>query len=474
MDTEIKLTTKRKAFDLNMNPQIYGSFAEIGGGQEVAAYFFKVGSASGTIAKTMSAYDMSFSDAIYGASARYVSEERLVRMLDKEYGLMIKRLTKIANRTCFFAFANTIETINYKKTNSGHGWVGIRFQLYPMAAYNECVIHVRLNDTNANWQQEALGIIGVNLIYTVFHSRDPDKLACSLVDNLEKNRVEIDMFRISGPDFVHIDNRLMSLLLVKNGLSNLAMFDKNGQVQQPSEALYKKNALILRGRFKPVTHVNVDMMLTGFRQFRKEPDVEKENIITLAELNLHDLKKANDDIDLNEYLQTADLLNSLDQNVIISGYREYYKLVNYMAQFTRSYKMGIILGIYNLHSVFDESYYTKLYGGILEAFGILFGKNVKLYVYPSLKRDSDEVYELKDFDIPDNLSPLLDYLVKNNKIEGSRDYQKEHLDIISDDVLDMIKHCTPGWEDYVPNKVAEAITAQGMFDFKPSRVKSKS
>jgi hypothetical protein len=469
MDSNLKLTTKRKAFELNMDNQVYGSFAEIGGGQEVAAYFFKVGSASGTIAKTMSAYDMAFSDAIYGASPRYVCEERLVKMLKKEFSLMDERLTKIANRTCFFAFANTVETINYEKTNQGHGWVGMRFQLYPMAAYNECIIHVRLNDSNANWQQEALGIIGVNLIYSCFHSRDPDKLTSSLIDNLDKERVEVDMFRISGPDFKHIDNRLLSLLLVKNGLSKLAMFDQDGNVQQPSEALYKKNVLILRGRFKPVTHVNVDMMLTGYRQFRKEPDIDKQNIVALAELNLYDLKKADDDIDLSEYLQTADLLNSLDQNVIISGYKEYYKLVNYMAQFTRSYKMGIILGIYNLHSVFDESYYSELYGGILEAFGILFGKNIKLYVYPSQKRGTKEIYELKDFEIPSNLQPLLQYLISNNKVEGSLAYKKEHLNIISDDVLEMIRKRAPGWEEFVPNKVAEAIRSQGMFNYKPPR-----
>jgi len=473
MDSDLLLTTKRKAFELNMDSQIYGSFAEIGGGQEVAAYFFKAGSASGTIAKTMSAYDMAFSDAIYGASPRYVCEERLLKMLEKEFSLMDERLTKIASRTCFFAFANTVETINYEKTSQGHGWVGLRFQLYPMATYNECILHVRLNDSNASWQQEALGIIGVNLIYSCFHSRDPDKLTASLIDNLDKDRVEVDMFRISGPDFRHIDNRLLSLLLVKNGLSKLAMFDQDGNVQQPSEALYKKNVLILRGRFKPVTHVSVDMMITGYRQFRKE-DIDKHNIISLAELNLHDLRQANDDIDLSEYLQTADLLNSLEQNVIISGYKEYYKLVNYMAKFTRSFKMGIILGIYNLHSVFDESYYAELYGGILEAFGILFGKNIKLFVYPSQKRGTNEVYEFKDFEIPSNLQPLLKYLISNNKIEGSLSYKKENLNIISDNVLEMIKKHSPGWEEFVPNKVADAIKSKGMFNYKPPRESVKA
>ncbi len=461
-----KLTTKGRALRLNLDRKIYGSFAEIGGGQEVAALFFKVGSASGTIAKTISAYDMSFSDAIYGSTSRYVCEERLLQMLDKEFGLLQKRLTEEAKDTRFFAFANTIETINYSKTNQGHGWIGVRFQLSPMAPPNDCIIHIRLKDTNANWQQEALGYIGVNLIFACFHLEDPEELLISIVDNLDKGRVEVDMFRISGPDFKHVDNRLMSLLLVKNGMSRLAMFDRNGHVMQPSESLYKKNVLILRGRFRPVTHVNVDMMLSGYRQFCKEPEVDKDNIMTLAELNLRDLKKKGDKIDLTEYLHTVDLLNSLGQNVIISSYGEYYRLVRYLSQFTRNCKIGIILGIYNLHNIFDESYYEDLIGGILEAFGILFGRNVKLYVYPSLNRKApQDLYRISDFKISDKLISLLNYLTTNSKIAGLPDANVDNLKIISDKVLEMIRTNKPGWEEFVPNKVSETIKMYGMFDY---------
>ena len=469
-----KLTTKGRALKLNLDQKIYGSFAEIGGGQEVAALFFKVGSASGTIAKTISAYDMTFSDAIYGSTSKYVCEERLLQMLDKEFGLLQKRLTEAARNTCFFAFANTIETINYEKTNQGHGWIGIRFQLSPLAPPNDCILHVRLKDSNANWQQEALGYIGVNLIFACFHLENPEELLNSIVDNLEKGRVEVDMFRISGPDFKHVDNRLMSLLLVKNGMSRLAMFDRNGYVLQPSESLHKKNVLILRGRFRPVTHVNVDMMLSGYRQFCKEPDVDKENIMTLAELNLRDFKKKGHKIDLTEYLYTVDLLNSLGQNVIISSYGEYYRLVKYLSQFTRSKKIGIILGIYNLHNVFDESYYEDLIGGILEAFGILFGRNVKLYVYPSLKRKPPhELYRLTEFEISEKLKPLLNYLSVNAKIASMLDAKVDNLNIISDNVLEMIRANKPGWEEFVPNKVAETIKMHGMFDYPGEPLKSK-
>ncbi len=461
-----KLTTKEKALELNLNERIYGSFAEIGGGQEVASWFFRAGSASGTIAKTMSAYDMKFSDAIYGASTRYVSEERLITMLNKEYGLLEKRLTEKARLTRFFAFANTIETLNYDKSNQGHGWIGVRFQLTPMGEFNECIIHVRLNDSNALWQQEALGLIGVNLIYACFYTEDSEDLINSLVDNMDKDRVKIDMFRITGPNFRHVDNRLMSLLLVKNGMSKLAMFDQNGKVKQPSETLYKKNLLILRGRFRPVTYVNVDMLISGYRQFKNEPGVKTENIITLAELNIHDLISEGQTINLEEYLQTADLLNALGQNVIISSFKEYYRLVDYMAQFTRSSKIGIILGIYNLHNIFDESYYKDLYGRILEAFGLLFGKNIKIYVYPSKRRNSDEIYHLKDFEIPENQQPLLEYLIKNNKIAETKEPKLEHIHIISDHVLEMIKEGDSEWEKMVPSKVANMVKMKNLFNYK--------
>lgn len=466
------LTTKEKALELNLNPRIYGSFAEIGGGQEVASWFFRAGSASGTIAKTMSAYDMKFSDAIYGESKRYVCEERLLRMLDKEFSLLEKRLTDKAQETRFFAFANTVETINYSKSNQGHGWIGLRFQLTPMGEYNECVIHVRLNDPSPIWQQEALGMVGVNLIHSCFYIDEPDQLIEALVDNLDKGRLEVDLFRISGPNFRHVDNRLMSLLLVKKGLSNLVMFDQNGKVLQPEEVLYRKHVLILRGRFKPVTYVNVDMMLSGLKQFKKEPDVDPDNVVALAELNLHDLIQDGEDIDLQEYLQTADLLNSLGQNVIISSFKEYYRLVDYITQFTRSSKIGIILGIYNLHNIFDESYYKGLYGRILEAFGKLFGKNIKLYVYPSLQRGTNEIYHLKDLELPAEQKSLLDYLISNNKIEETKDARVEHLHIISDDVLRMIREGEEGWEEMVPSRVAHTIKEMKMFRYRGQHQKA--
>ncbi len=474
MPEERILTVKEKALRLNLDRSRYGSFAEIGAGQEVAANFFKAGGASGTVAKTMSAYDMSFSDAIYGKVGRYVCEERLLRMLDREYSLLETRLTHRESESRFFAFANTVETINFARTNRGQGWVGFRFQLQPEAAVNQCVIHVILKDRDPSWQQEVIGIIGVNLIYGCSYFTDPEEILCSLVDNMWKGRVEVDMFRLEGPDFAHVDNRLMTLKLVKNGMTRAAMFGHAGNVLQPSEALHKKNVIVLRGRFRPVTHVNVDMLFAGRKLFKAEPDVNKENIMVLTELTLGDLQ-GDGDIDEQDFLNRVDLLCSLGQNVMISNYPEYYRLVRHLTRLNNDQKIGLILGLGNLKSVFDEKYYEGLKGGILEAFGILFGRNVKFYVYPTLSRESDEIIGLDDFQLPEHQKSLLKYLIDNNKLEGVRDFNPENLHIISDNVLEMIRHNDLGWEAMVPHKVASEIKKKGLFKYKPKKeVKAKS
>lgn len=458
-----KLTTKEKALQLNLNDKIYGTIAEIGGGQDVAAHFFKAGGASGSIAKTMSAYDMTFSDAIYGKTKRYVCEEKLLKMLDKEYGLLARRLTGRSKRSHFFAFANTVETLNYKKTNNGHGWLGLRFQLHANSGHNDCIIHVNLKDNDAIWQQQVLGMIGVNLIHACYHYSDAEEIMMSLADNLSNDRFEIDMFRISGPDFHHVDNRVMTLKLVKNGLTHAAMFGPQGNVMQASQTLYKKNVLVLRGRFRPVTMVNVDMMFSGMRSFKKEKDVNKEDILTLTELTLNDLSLGGD-IDEADFLDRVDCLCSLGQNVMISNYQEHYKLASYLSQFTRKRKLAIILGFNNLVRIFDESYYHNLEGGILESFSRLFGSNVQLYVYPTLDKDG-HVKTIKDFEPELHLEHLFKYLVANDKINNLGNAKTSHLHIISDNILEMIRNNEEGWEKNVPPRVARLIKEQHMFDY---------
>lgn len=461
-----KLTTQEKALRINLSKAIYGSFAEIGAGQEVAANFFKVGGASGTVAKTMSAYDMKFSDAIYGVGDRYVCEERLIRMLDHEYVLLPERLPHRIETTRFFAFADTVEVINYERTNQGHGWMGLRFQLRPKSEPNECVLHLKMHDTDPLQQQFALGIVGVNMLYSCMFLSDPEEILMSLLDGLTTRRIEVDMFRLNGPDFKHIDNRVLALKLVKNGLTKAAMFGPDGNVMQPSDELYKKNVLVLRGRFRPPTHINVDMLLASRRHFKNEPDVDRANIVLISELTLNDLSP-DGKIDERDFLHRADILCSLGQNVLISNYFEYYRLVDYLSKITRGKKIGITMGIYALQKVFEEKTYENIRGGILECFASLFGTNVKLYIYPALKKDSQEIFTLKDFEreLPDNLKNLFRFLMDNNKLEEITGANIRNLHIISDNVLAMIKKGEPGWERFVPHKVEEAIKEFGLFDY---------
>ncbi|MDZ4715696.1 MAG: TonB-dependent receptor [Cytophagales bacterium] len=466
MDEPKKLSTQEKALQINLIKTIYGSFAEIGAGQEVAASFFKVGGASGTIAKTISAYDMKFSDAIYGVCERYVCEDRLIRMLEKEYDLLLERLPHRAEKAKFFAFADTVEVLNYERTNQGHGWIGLRFQTHPQGPYNDCVAHIKMHDNDPLQQQFAIGIVGVNMLHSCMFLSDPEMIMMSLLDGLSTRRIEIDMLRISGPDYKHVDNRLMALKLVKNGLTKAAMFGPDGSVMQPSEMLYKKNVLVLRGRFRPVTHVNVDMLLSSRRHFKREKDVDRSKMVVLTELTLNDLG-SDGKIDEKDFLYRADIICSLGQTVLISNYFEYYRLVDYLTKTTRGYKIGLIIGIYALQKVFDEKTYDNLRGGLLESFGSLFGTNIKLYVYPALKKDSQELFTLKDFEeqLPEKSRDLFRYLQANGKLEDVEDANVNNLHIISDNVLAMIRKGEMGWEKFVPHKVESAIKEHGLFDY---------
>lgn len=462
--------TKQKALAINLNPEIYGSFAEIGAGQDVAANFFKAGASSGTIAKTMSAYDMTFSDAIYGVQQvrRYVSEQRLKSMLDHEYSLLIERLNEQRGATTtFFAFSDTMSALNYYKTNEGHGWMGVRFQLTPGGEYNDVVLHVKLLDFDNNMQQQAVGILGVNLIYACFYYHDnPLVFLLSLMDELSKDRIQIDMIRFEGPDFQKIDNRLMSLSLVKYGFSDAAVFGPDGKNQQPSEVLYKKHIMLVRGRFRPVINVHIDMLQNGLKQFKQEPDVNKENIVVITELTLQALKERNADdtgeIDEKDFLDRVDILCSLGQTVLISNFHEYYKLIAYLSKITKL-KMGVVLGYPNLEYIFSEEHYKDLPGGILESFATLFSREVKLYIYPTLR--DGVIKNCLRFYPPPHLIDLYRYLITNNKIEDISHYNERNLQVDTDKVLDLIKQGGEGWEEFVPAEVAARIKSRCLFGY---------
>jgi hypothetical protein len=475
------LTTTQKALTINLDGPKYGTFAEIGAGQEVAREFFHAGGASGTIAKSISAYDMVFSDAIYGKAPRYVSRERLKLMLDHEYHLLIERLDAArGDRTDFFVFANTVTTSNYKGTNEAHGWLGIRLQCEPKGEPSEIVLHVRMWDKEAALQQQALGIVGVNLIYGAFYYRaDPKQLIESLRDNLALERIEVDMLHFAGPSFAAVDNRLMSLHLVEVGLTNAVMFGQQCEVLQPSEVLHKKAILVERGSFRPVTHVNVDMINCATAQFVQEPLVKGKEVIILMEITMNNLLSGGE-LDALDFLSRVDLLTDIGFTVLISNYSEYYRLTSYFRRYTKE-MIGVAMGINNLLEIFNEKYYENLEGGILESFGRLFRNSVKLYVYP-MKQEayaryiidssgdasihaaaSNVLISAKNVRIAEHLSNLYAHLLENRYIDSIVGFDPDILDIFSRDVLKKIKGDDATWERMVPAPVAQAIKRRGLF-----------
>jgi hypothetical protein len=464
--TSETLGTHQKSLQINLDPSKYGTFAEIGAGQEVARWFFRVGGASGTIAKSMSAYDMIISDAIYGHAERYVSRERLEGMLDREYKLLLERLNeKRGSTTKFFVFADTVVARSYTRLNDAHGWLGIRFQTEPGVEPSEIIIHVRLWDKENVQEQEALGILGVNLIYgALYLHQDPEALIVSLVDNVGKERIEVDMIRFSGPNFEKLDNRLMALKLVQSGLTNAALFTASGEVIQPADAFYKKSILVERGSFRPITKVTLDMLRCAQAQFVQEPKVQGEEVLTLMEMTLKNLTEG-DKIDHQDFLDRVDILGALGKTVLISDFGEYYRLAAYFFRYTKK-MIGIAMGVPSLREIFDEKYYTDLQGGILESFGRMFKNDLKLYVYPLREEKSGSLISATNLRVAPNLRHLHAYLVENRFIEGLRDYDESCLPIFSRDVLKKIRSGDKSWEEMVPHEVAEIIRDRNLFGCK--------
>ncbi len=462
------LSAAQKALNINLHNNIYGTFSEIGAGQEVVRHFFRSGGASGTIAKAMSAYDMNVSDAIYGREedGRYVCESRLKKMINREYLLLEERLDrkKHANKF-FFSFANTITTTKYNDDlEPGHGWMGVRFQLNAKEEPNDVIIHIRLHEHEAKLQQETVGILGVNLMYACFYHTDgPEKFIQSLYDNLNRKQVEIDMVQMNGHKFKHVDNRLLSLLLVKNGMTEAVIFGPDGQNLQPSDVLYKKNILAVRGSFRPVTKVNIDMIKNGFNEFVKENKVNEENLQVLFEITLNNLK-IDGNINEKDFLDRVDVLCSIGQTVMLSNYHLYYKLLDYFGRFTKE-RLGIILGLTNLQEIFDAKYYRNLSGGILEGVGKMFNRDIKVYVYP-YKPDKNSVLKTsKNVTIQPRIKPLYDFFVFNKRIIDLKDYTEEYLNIFSAKVLRMIKKDKVGWEKMVPTYVDNIIKENSLFGY---------
>ena len=466
-DYESRPSVQRKSLRINLNENIYGTFVEIGAGQEVARHFYRVGAASGTIAKSMSAYDKSFSDSIYGKEedSRYVTQNRLDKMLSHEMNLLEKRISrkKYPNKF-FFVYANTVATIDFVKKFKGHGWMGIKFQTDPKDDYSEIKLHLRFHQNEAKLQQESLGIMGVNLIYGAFYKHnEPLKLMKYLYDHIDDQSIEIDTINFSGPLFKDVDNRLISLELVRLGMTDAVVFDETGTNVLPAQVLYKKNILTLRGSYRPITKVNEEMFKKSLEAFLEEKGVKKENTIVLLEITLSNLRSTGD-IDDSDYLDRAKLLCSLGHMVMISNFSEYYKLVKYLTRYTKK-QLGLTMGVTNLIEIFDEKYYDGVKGGILEAFGNIFKNNMKIYLYPVLDKQKDTVIDSTNLKLEDNMKEFYKYFKVNDKIRDL-EFNKDYLNIFSKDVLKQIKNNTHGWEDKLPEGVSDLIIKKKMFGYK--------
>ncbi len=452
------IPTNRKALIINIDTPLYGSFAEIGGGQEIARHFFQAGGASGTIAKTVSAYDKRFSDAFYNENrkGRHVSEGRLVKMLNNEYKEVTRLLTDRNENATFFALANTMEVLNFTKTNKSHGWMGVKYQLTPNSEPNVVIIHIKLLENDALMQQRTIGIIGVNLLYACkFYHDSPNTFLKSLTDGVSIDRFRITMMRMSGPDLDYIDNKLLAVQLVKNKMTRSIMFDRNGTVQQPSDMLYKKNVLAFRGSFMPVTYIARDILNKSMALFALDEDYEHDNTLSFCELSINNILSKGE-VDEQDFLNRVDMLVSIGQNVMISDLPEYYKLVDFFSQFKMN-KLRIVMGIPTFEKVLNRKYYKNLRGGILEAVGMMFPSNMKLYIYPTRKPGKPDIITSDNLAMDEDIRLLFDYLKKNRFILDIKSEMINQLHVTTREVNKMIRSGDERWEKFVPMSVCKII-----------------
>ncbi|NGM61136.1 nicotinamide mononucleotide adenylyltransferase [Sphingobacterium sp. SGG-5] len=425
--------TKRKALKINLNAEVYGTFAEIGAGQEVARNFFEAGAASGTIAKTMSAYDMAFSDAIYGVeeSGRYVSRNRLTKMLKHEFQLLTERLHgKKYNAKKFFAFADTVTTLNFSKTNDPHGWLGIRFQHEVGSPTNDIIIHVRLLDSDTRLQSKVLGILGVNLVFAAYYYADDQQTMIeSLVDNLSIGSVEIDLVKVSGPVFENANSRLLNLYLIAKGFANAAIFKPNGKAAQIKDYLYKKNIIILRTKYRQKSLPNFDLFNLAVEQFKKNTSAKEDDTVVLIEILMGNVLEEDLDLtseDLKYFADRAELLCSTGNNIMVSNFRRN----NHLAEFIKTFRpknVGIATNVSNLRNIFNSENYNKeqYTNELLSYISGMFSKNVKLYAYPYLDKKNNEIVTTRNLDVSPEAKPLYDFLLQNHYIIDIENYDEK-------------------------------------------------
>ncbi len=467
---EKPLDPYQKALAINLDGVKYGTVAEIGAGQETARWFFRVGGAAGTIAKAISAYDMKFSDSIYGPSCRYVSHERLRAMLEHEYRLLIERLGAARGaETAFFVFANTVATRSFSHKQDGHGWLGIRFQRQPGEEPSQVHIHVNLHGKKPVQDQETLGVLGVNLCYgALYLHAQAEVLLASLLDDLQPELVEVDMIDFTGPAFSSVDNRLMALRLVERGLTDAAMFTADGRAAQVADTLYRKAVLLERSRFRPPTRFNDALLECAQATFIKDSNLGPEDLVVVSEMTLSNLIESGD-IDARDFLQRAEILCALGKNVLISNYGAYYRLAQYLFRYTEK-PIGIAMGLPSLQAVFDDKYYADLAGGILESFGLMFKNDLRLYVCPHRDPGTGEPIGVGNLQVDRHLRHLYAYLLENGFIRPLDHIDPQCLGIHSHEVLDKIRRGDDGWQALVPERVARMIEDRRLFGYRPAVV----
>ena len=471
MNIKTTLSTKEKSVHINIDSNYYGAIAEIGGGQETVRHLFQAGGASNTVAKSISAYDKLFSDHFYnnGNPARHVAEDRLRKMVDYEYGELIEILDKKTERK-FFTFANTVETLNFTKTNQGNGWLGIAVEGTDRYHPNKMFVHVKLHENDTLLQQYTLGALGINLIYGgLFHWEDPRDVLLSLLDNLDAGRVEVDYVYVEGPDLEWVDNRLLNLMLVSNDMTPAIMFDQSGKVQQPGDMLHKKNVIVLRGYFRPINNLGMEFIEDSLANFKRDEDYKPDNTIAFCEISLKYLIQ-NEKLDEKDFLHRVDLLNMMGQSVMISKFYRYFQLVKYFEQF-KLIKLRIVVGLPSFDKILDSSNYTDLRGGLLEAMGALFQENVKVYLYPYIDMNSGEVIYPEDSHFSESNKLLWKYLNETRKILVLKSIQPKTLEISSEYISKLIENGDDSLINYVPSAVYHYIKNHKLFGYNRNKMR---
>jgi hypothetical protein len=463
------LSTLEKAQEINFSGEHYGTIAEIGAGQEVARWFFQAGGAAGTVAKSMSAYDMTFSNAIYGKAGRFVSRERLQEMLNYEYRLLMERLgAERGDHTRFFVFADTVTARSHKHAADGKGWLGIRFQTEPNQAPGEIHLHVRLMDPTNAEQMEALGMLGINLIHGAFTRwRKPQEILSRLMEGIRYGRLEVDMVAFEGPVFAKVDNRLASLQLVHSNLTPVALFAATGENLEAEDSFYNKSVLLLRGHYRPLTNFHMRMMAKASAVFRADPKNKGREIVEVSEITMRNLVRSRK-AGVEDFLDRVDCMGTLKRTVMVTNIFRFHRLAHYITQRTQG-RVGFVIGVPLLSKMLEEQFYSDLPGGILEAMGRLFLPGVKLLVQPGYDPVTGAFVTGHTLSVPEPIREIYEYLVRTGRIVDLAGEQKDLPPCSSSEILRNIRSGKKGWEKNVPSPVATLIRRRRLFGYRAAK-----